>query len=92
MQAGLKAVACKGADHRAGFSGGENRTGGETANGNPRNWFSTALELATGVALPTTTPDSIVTVGFGGAAVTRTIDSKLKQASRLRLDKNILRR
>ena len=63
MHIGLKAVAFSGVDHGAGLLGGEKRSGGEAANGIPRNLLTTTEAEGRTVVVPTTGPDAIVTVG-----------------------------
>lgn len=43
--------------------GGENRSGGEAANGIPRNLFTVAVADGIEVVVPTTNPESMTAVG-----------------------------
>lgn len=61
--AGFHCVAFRGCLNRRAGSGGENRSGGDCANGIPRNWCTDPNEVGSEVVLPTTTPVSIVAVG-----------------------------
>ena len=49
--------------HGVGAVGGEKRSGGDSANGMPRNWLTTAVALGIIVVVPTNTPEAIVTLG-----------------------------
>ena len=50
-------------DHVFGLLGSANLSGGECANGTPRNWSTIALEDGMETRVPTIGPESIVTVG-----------------------------
>lgn len=63
MQAGLNAVAWMGLEAAGAGWGGENLSGGETAKGIPRNWFTASFPPGTVVLFPTIVPISIVAVG-----------------------------
>jgi hypothetical protein len=49
--------------NRLAGSGGENRSGGDFANGIPRNWCTCPRDEGSAVVVPTTMPVSIVAVG-----------------------------
>ena len=55
--------AFNGFDHDAGGAGGENRTGGDAANGMPRYLLTATVAEGRIVVVPTITPDATVTVG-----------------------------
>ena len=61
-------VAIYGSLNGAGTVGGENRTGGDAANGIPRNLFTTTVAKGSEVVVPITTPEAIVTVGAAATA------------------------
>ena len=63
MHAGLTVRTDKGFDQGRGSCGGENRSGGESAKGPPRNLFTPAVAEGSKVVVPTRTPDANVTVG-----------------------------
>lgn len=63
MHAGLTARTDKCSDQGRGSCGGENRSGGESAKGTPRNLFTQAVAEGSEVVVPIRTPDANVTVG-----------------------------
>jgi hypothetical protein len=64
MHAGFHCVVSNGSFHGLGGAGGLNRSGGDCANGMPRNWLTAAVAVGTDTTVPTMTPASIVAVGF----------------------------
>jgi hypothetical protein len=56
-------VVSNGFFHGFAGAGGLNRSGGDWANGMPRNWLTAAVAVGTDTAVPTITPASIVAVG-----------------------------
>ena len=64
MHAGFQAVALIVRGKGAGSTGGEKRSGGETAKGTPKNWLTTAVAVGKRVVVPTTHPASTWTVGL----------------------------
>ena len=63
IHAGFHIFASSGFDHDFGFRGAEKRSGGEAANGTPRNLLTVVEEEGNDVVVPTITPASIVAVG-----------------------------
>lgn len=59
----MKADAFSGLYHGTVLLGGENLSGGEAANGIPRNLFTVAVADGIEVVVPTTGPESITAVG-----------------------------
>ena len=64
MQASLNKEASKGALNLAGADGGENRTGGDAANGIPRYLFTVTVAEGTALLTPPTFPADMDTVGL----------------------------
>lgn len=85
MHAGPKPEALSGLYHGAAFLGGENLSGGEAANGIPRNLFTVAVADGIEVIVPTTKPESITTVG-------RENDRGMKKQKSNRVFARIIRR
>ena len=63
MHAGLKAEALSGTHQSATLRGGENLSGGEAANGMPRNLFTVAVADGNVVVVPINGPEPTTTVG-----------------------------
>ena len=63
MQAGFQAVALMGFLNTPGFWGGLNLSGGDCANGMPKNLFTTAVAVGRLVVVPITHPASMLAVG-----------------------------
>ena len=63
MQEGLHSVTFRGLLHCCGLCGGEKRSGGDWANGIPRNLFTAAVAEGKVVYVPTRAPEARVTVG-----------------------------
>lgn len=66
--------------HAVGFTGGAKRVG-EAANGMPRYLFTVTVALASSVAVPTTAPESMVTVGEAELALAATALPVRKRAA-----------
>jgi hypothetical protein len=71
-------VVSSGRSHRLGLSGGLNRSGGESAKGMPKNFWTTAVAEGRIVEVPMIIPESIMAVGergSGTAFVTERMDA-----------------
>lgn len=82
MHAGLKAEALSGLYQDATLRGGENLSGGEAANGMPRNLFTVAVADGNVVVVPTNGPESMTTVGRENDSDTKQ-DKINKQATKI---------
>ena len=97
MHTGLDADASRGADHGAGWLGGEKRSGGEAANGIPRYLLTAAIAEGSRVVVPTTAPEPIVTVGRVAESQKTALERKTpvikRDASEIRIltDESILK-
>lgn len=67
MHAGLYSVVSSGRIHRDGLLGGLKRSGGESANGMPKNLLTIAVAEGRVVEVPIIFPESILAVGDPGS-------------------------